>query len=384
MQKKMMMLTTTAYMSERFNRDNIMILENMGYEVHVVANFDKGNPSTREVLDDFRKWVEAHHGKCYSISIMAHPSDQKNFWKAYHECMDLIEKNHYQFIHCHTPVAGVLGRILGHKTHTKVIYTAHGFHFFKGAPKKNWILFYPVEKFLSKWTDVLITINHEDYDRAKKKFHAKETVYIPGVGVDFSKFRFDKDERIEARKKFLEEENIPNDAVVFLSVGELHPRKNHRTAIKAFAGLKNPNIYYLIAGTGSLKQEYEELIKETHSEKNIRLLGYRADTTLLYEAVDCYIHPSVREGLGIAPIEAMACGLPIIAADVNGMRDYTKDGVTGCCVDPTEISSVQQAILKMYSDMEFRNRCAKNCIEAVKPYDIRNTSKIMKSVYNSI
>ena len=152
--KKVMMLTTTAYMSERFNRGNICVLEEMGYEVHVVANFDKGNPTTKEVLDEFKQWIEAHHGKWISISLTKHPTDFKNNGKAYKQLKQLIQEHKYEFIHCHTPVAGVLGRLAGHNTETKVIYTAHGFHFFKGAPLLNWLLYYPVERFLSAWTDM--------------------------------------------------------------------------------------------------------------------------------------------------------------------------------------------------------------------------------------
>ena len=169
-------------------------------------------------------------------------------------------------------------------------------------------------------------------------------------------------QRIIDRQNFLKEEDIPLNAMVFLSVGELHERKNHRTAIKAFAGLEDKNIYYLIAGKGTLKEEYDELIRSTHSEKNIRLLGYRADTIHLYEVVDCDIHPSVREGLGIAPLEAMACGLPMITANINGIKDYTEDGYTGCCVDPRSIEEIQTAVMKMYSDPVFRMQCGRNCM----------------------
>ena len=282
-----MMLTTTAYMSERFNRSNICILEEMGYEVHVVANFDRGNPTTREVLDGFKQWIEEHHGKWISISVTKHPTDLSNNGKAYKQLKQLIQEHQYEFIHCHTPVAGVLGRLVGHRTKTKVIYTAHGFHFFKGAPLLNWLIYYPVERFLSRWTDMLITINQEDYNRAKKSFHAKRTEYIPGVGIDIKKFLCGLIDRQEKRKRL----ELKDTDIMLLSVGELSPRKNHGIVIEAIAQLENKNYKYFICGQGQLKEKYESMIKEFGLEKQVFLLGYRNDISELCQAADLYIFP---------------------------------------------------------------------------------------------
>ena len=338
--KKMMMLTTTAYMSERFNRDNILILEKMGYEVHVVANFDKGNPSTKEVLDSFKQWVEEHHGHCYSIAITAHPSDQKDFWKAYHQCMNLIEKNHYEFIHCHTPVGGVLGRLLGHKAHIKVMYTAHGFHFFDGAPLKNWLLFYPVEKYLSKWTDVLVTINHEDYQRAKTKFHAKKTVYIPGVGVDFSKF-------------------------------------NHEVIIRAVAALHDDSIKYVICGTGALEDQLKSLISELGLENQVQLLGYRTDISELCQAADIFALPSLQEGLSVALMEAIACKNPVVCSRIRGDVDLVTD--KNYMFDPRSVEEAKDA-LKYALESDNSKAVAEN-YERLKVCDITNIDKMMVDDY---
>lgn len=378
--KKMMMLTTTAYMSERFNRSNILILENMGYEVHVVANFENGNPTTEDVLRKFKVWIEEHHGKWFSISVTKNPTDVKKNYRAYRQILNLIEEHKYEFIHCHTPVGGVLGRVCAHRTQTYVIYTAHGFHFYKGAPIKNWLLYYPVEWFLSHWTNVLITINKEDYDRAKKRMHARSLKYIPGIGVDLNRMKLCELKKSDMRKEY----GIPEGVFMLLSVGELNKNKNHMTVIKALAKLNYPDIFYYIAGTGCLEEEYKKQIKEMNMDKNIVLLGYRDDIALLCQAADCFVHPSLREGLGIAPLEAMACGLPLISSYVGGIKDYTEDGISGCCVNPTKVDEMKNAIEKMYTEPEFCKKCAINNRKTAQRFGVDESIKIMNSIYKSV
>lgn len=374
--KKMMMLTTTAYMSERFNRDNILILERMGYEVHVVANFDKGNPSTKEVLDSFRQWVEEHHGHCYSIAITAHPSDQKDFWKAYRQCMDLIEKNHYEFIHCHTPVGGVLGRILGHKAHIKVMYTAHGFHFFDGAPLKNGLLFYPVEKFLSKWTDVLITITKEDYKRASSKFHAKKTVYLPGVGIDLSKFSAGIINRDAKRQEM----GWKLDEKVIISVGELSVRKNHEVMIRALGRINDKSVRYVICGTGALEDQLKSLISELGLQERVQLLGYRTDISELCQAADVFSLPSLQEGLSVALMEAIACRVPVVCSRIRGDVDLVSDDKY--LFNPKSVEEVYGAV--KYALNSNNSTAVANNYQTLKQCDVRNIEALMRIEYQSI
>lgn len=388
MRKTMMMLTTTAYMSERFNRDNILILEKMGYEIHVVANFDKGNPTTKEVLDSFRKWVEEHHGKCFSIAVTNKPTDQKSFWKAYHQCLDLIDKYHYDFIHCHTPVAGVLGRLVAHKTHTKVIYTAHGFHFYKGAPLKNWLLYYPVEKKMSAYTDVLITINHEDYDLARKKFHAKKTEYMPGVGVDLSKFNSG---RIDVEEKRAEL-GLKEDDIFLLSVGELSDRKNHIAVIETlgtiYQKVPHAHVEYYIAGEGANRDKLIARARELGIEDHLHLFGYRTDISDLCQAADLFVFPSKQEGLPVALMEAIACKTPVLCSDIRGNSDLVSSpeclfDVNGSPDGPvsltTRLSSVvvggSVGIQKRYSDAVQQN------YDNLRQYDLIQVEQEMQQLY---
>ena len=156
---RVLMLATTAAMIEQFNKNNIELLESLGYEVHVAGNFEQGNPITYERLEEFKKWIGEHNGKWFHIPSTRKPNDLRNNCMALKIVIKMINEYHYDFIHCHTPIGSVIGRIAARKTHTKIIYTAHGFHFYDGAPLKNWLIFYPIEKHFSRYTDVLITIN---------------------------------------------------------------------------------------------------------------------------------------------------------------------------------------------------------------------------------
>ena len=383
MEKKALQLASVASMIDQFNMSNIQILLSLGYKVDVLADFTNPGTITNERAQFLAKELESIGVKVINVSI-PRTLNPKPIISSYNQVKRIIKSEHYDLIHCHSPIGGAICRLAAkkeRKTGTKVIYTAHGFHFYNGAPLKNWLVFYPVEKWLSKYTDVLITINNEDYKRASNKFNAVRTIKIPGVGVDTQKFAICKVDKAAKRKELrLKEEDF-----VLLSVGELSDRNNHKIVIEALCQMKEKgtieNIVYLLVGRGDLKEEFEKLIKQNQLEEHIMLLGFRTDTDELCEIADCFVHPSIREGLGIAPLEAMAAGLPLISANVNGIKDYTEDGISGCCIDPTDVAEMVRAIEKMHSNEEFRKRCSANNWEKAKTFDIKNTEEIMKNVY---
>lgn len=347
--KKMLMLATTAAMIEQFNKNNILILEDMGYEVHVAGNWEQGNPISDERLEEFKKWLKDHHGVWFQIPASRNPMNLIDNGRAYKIVTELIHKNQYRFIHCHTPVGSVIGRIAAHYTHTKIIYTAHGFHFFTGAPWKNWVLYYPVERFLSRWTDVLVTINEEDYQRAKNSFHMKKLEKIPGVGVELDRFGTLSMDREEKRKEL----GIDEDTVVLFSAGELIARKNHGAVIHSLALLKekiDKKVKYFIAGKGDLEDSYKNLIQELHLENEVQLLGFRNDISELCEASDIYILPSLQEGLSLALMEAMASSMPCVVSDIRGNRDLIQDKKGGYLVSVDDIKQWAVALEKLITD----------------------------------
>lgn len=386
--KKVLMLATTAAMIEQFNKNNILILEEMGYEVHVAGNWLEGNPISNERLEEFKVWITRHRGKYYHIPSVRNPSAVRANTDAYKKVVNLIKEHQYEFIHCHTPIGSVIGRIAAHYTHTKIIYTAHGFHFFKGAPLKNWILYYPVERLLSRWTDLLITINREDYERAKKSFHAKQTEYIPGVGIDTKKFSYGLIDRKEKRKSLGLEEND----IMLLSVGELIPRKNHGIVIEAIAQLKEERYKYFICGKGELKDQYQSLIQKLGLEKQVFLLGYRDDISELCQAADLYIFPSYQEGLPVALMEAVACHVPVICTNVRGNTDLIKN--QECMFEPYDreglIRCMQKAVTKSSPEQGHRfgiseeyQQMAEENYERLANYDLENVMEQIKNLYGN-
>lgn len=280
-----------------------------GYEVHVAAKNDFINEPC----------IIPNCDKYYDVKFARFPFSKTNI-KAYKQLKKLIQENNYDIIHCHTPVAGVLTRLAARKNkNTTVIYTAHGFHFFKGAPLLNWLIYYPVERFCAIYTDKLITINKEDYGRAKEFKLRKngKVYYVPGVGIDLDKI---ENIKVDIKKKKAEL-GIQENTQVLLSVGELNKNKNHETVLQALSKLKDKNFIYLICGRGVLKEYLERKIQELHLENKAKLLGYRSDVIEILKISDLFIFPSKREGLPVSVIEAMVCKLPVIASNVRGNRD---------------------------------------------------------------
>lgn len=384
------MNASVASMIYKFNMGNIDILQSLGYQVDVACNFDPAiNPISKEEIDDCRKQLKQKHCRILDISCPRSVTNIKDMRKTYLQLKKIADREKYDLVHTQSPIGGVLCRLAfreaREKYGTKVIYTAHGFHFYKGSPIQNWLFFYPVEKSCSKLNDVLITINHEDYDLAKKKFHTKYVEIIPGVGVDTKKFSTCTISKEEKRKEL----GIPEDAFVLLSVGELGVRKNQQVVIDALGEMKKKgalgNIYYIIAGKGDLFNSYQKSAENYGISDRVLLLGARDDVDELCVMADVFVHPSVREGLGIAPLEGMASGLPLISTYVNGIRDYTEDGVTGICIsNPTDVKAMENAILKMHDNTDFRSKCAKINIRISEKYSINASMESMLRIYQNI
>lgn len=373
------MLATTAAMIEQFNKDNILILEEMGYEVHAVGNFYVGNPISDKRLEEFKLWIESHHGKWFHIPATRKPTDMKHNVAAYIRVIHLIQEYHYEFIHCHTPIGSVIGRLAAHKTHTRIIYTAHGFHFFKGSPLINWILYYPIERFLSRWTDMLILINKEDFNRAKKSFHAKSTEYIPGVGVDVARLSQVEVDKPVKRKTI----GVPEEAFLINSVGEVNKNKNHEVIVRAIARLKQKNIHYIICGQGREAYKLIRLSKELRVDEQVHLLNFRNDIFELLKCSDLFVFPSKREGLSVALIEAMAAGLPIVASNIRGNADLIDEN-GGYLVKCDDVEQYVDAIEKIVEDSDKQVSMGMYNRDSVEKYSIGFIHEIMKDVYLNI
>jgi glycosyltransferase involved in cell wall biosynthesis len=352
----------------------------MGVEIHYASNFK--NP-----IYTFDKQKLIDNGiVLHQVDIEKNPASTKNF-KAIKQIKNIIDDEQIDAVSCHNPMGGVAGRIAARISKRKpyVIYTAHGFHFYKGAPTINWMLYYTAEKFLARWTDELITINDEDYRRACK-FHLKKNGRVDkihGVGVD--------DERFvpipNARETMRAELGVEDDAFVMVTAAELRDNKNHIVVLKAIRNLINEmdmtdkKIYYLLCGKGPNRVELEDLAKEYGIDDIVKFLGFRTDMHRILQAADCFIFPSIREGLGIAAVEALLCGVPLVVADNRGTKEYALDGVNSfvCASDSDE--EFEAAIRKMISDKKQKQIMADCCRESASIFTVREVEKTMKRVY---
>ncbi|MBQ2890574.1 MAG: glycosyltransferase family 4 protein [Clostridia bacterium] len=364
--KKVLITATVMSHICQFHKVLADMLHKNGYEVHVAA---KDNLHTKEGLTlDFAD-------KVFNVPFSRSPKSSDNI-KAYKMLKEIIKENDYDIIHCNTPVGGVVTRLAAKKTRAKIIYTAHGFHFYKGAPIPNWVIYYPIEKIMSKYTDMLITINEDDYQISKDRFNAKSYAKIPGVGIDFKRVE-DGSNRETVRKEM----GFSEDDFVLLSVGELNKNKNNITILKAIKKLNNPKIKYMMAGNGPLKDWLEEEIEKMGLSNQVRFLGYTREIGKLHKASDAFCFASIREGLGLAAIEAMHSGLPIITSDVRGINDYSIEGVTGFKSQPLDENGFALAIEKLMKDSALREKMGKNNIEASIMYGEENVAQTLEKIY---
>ncbi len=372
------MLASVASMIDQFNMSNIDLLQKMGYDVDVACNFKEGNTCSDKRIGKLRKRLAEMQVRCYQIDFARNIKHMRQNMRAYRQVEELMQREHYAFCHCHSPIGGVVARIAGHQTKTKVIYTAHGFHFYKGAPLLNWLFYYPVEELLSHWTDVLITINHEDYELAQKKFKMKKLVYVPGIGVE----TYREDLSQESKNAKRDELGIPRDAFMITNAAEFTSNKNQKTIIEAIEKLNNPNIYFVMCGIGEKKEELECYVRKHGLGEHIRFLGFRNDLHEILQTSDCFVLSSFREGLSVALMEAMAEGLPVICGRIRGNVDLVEDGKGGLLVEAGCVQQYQKAI-----DTLYQNRTSSNLMMGaynkckIEKFGIDSVLNDMREIY---
>lgn len=372
MKKVLFVATVVKTHIMEFHIPYLKMFKEEGWETAVAARNDYENPADCKIpyCDNY-----------YNIPFERNPLKLGNL-KAYKELKRVIDKGEYDIIHCHTPVGAMLTRLAAkqaRKQGTKVFYTAHGFHFYKGAPAINWLLYYPVEKWLSRYTDVLITINKEDYERAKS-FKAGKVCYVPGVGIDLKKFNSGYVDKNEKR----EEIGVHADDFVLLSVGELIPRKNHEVVIRALSVLKQRDnlnhIEYVICGRGAYEADLKKLAEGLDVADHVHFLGYRNDISEICNCADLFVFMSHQEELPVALMEAMACGLPVVCSNIRGSTDLIEDGVTGFLANNTP-EEVAEAISEMKNNTALRNRVASAALHKIKQFDLNSVEDEMSKIY---
>ena len=376
--KKALVVTTVASTIDQFCMNDISILLD-NYDVQVAANFTTGNNTSKERVNEFKSELIKKNIVFNEVEFDRNPLSKSNL-RAYKKLKNIIAQNRFDLIHCHTPIAAMFSRLAARgarKKGTQVIYTAHGFHFYKGAPILNWLVYYPIEKWLARYTDTLITINKEDYERAKSKFKAKRVEYIPGVGIDLEKFNTVEIDRALKRSQL----GLPEDAFVVLSVGELNKNKNHEVVIRALGKIDNPCIHYLVCGQGNLEGYLRNLSKELDIENQVHLLGFRKDIPEICKIADLFAFPSYREGLSVALMEAMANGLPVMCSNIRGNSDLIESGKGGYLLEPSDVEGFAKYIKELIEDSRLTSELGGFNLEKIENYSIENVLCEMEEIY---
>lgn len=358
------------YRLSSFSKIPVEAAQEMGYEVYVGVNAKYA----RELTCDHSEV------KLRNVEIYRNPFNIKEVWKSYKNVRNILKEGGFEVIHCNTPLGGMLGRICGRKAGVKkIIYTAHGFHFYKGAPLLNWLIYYPIERILAHKTDALLTMNQEDYKRARK-FHLRKNgnvYYVPGVGMNLEAF-----ENVEVNPKELRETlGVSKEDFLLIVAGDLVKGKNHKTIIRAVAKCSG-RVHLLVCGQGIEKENLENLSKELHVEKQIHFLGFRSDIKELLKISDAFVFASYREGLSRAVMEAMASGLPAVVSDIRGNNELIcKKG--GYLVKPDDADGMAERIMELKNNKGLAEEMGRFNKKYVEKFSDRVVRKQIEEIYRS-
>lgn len=373
MSKKVLLTATVQSHICQFHKALVQVLHEHGYEVHVAA---RNNLAEKNGLKlDF---VE----KVYDVPFSRSPKSTDNI-KAYKQLKKIIDAGEYDVIHCNTPMGGIVTRLAAQKARkrgTELIYTAHGFHFYQGAPKKNWLVFYPIEKFFSRLTDKIITITQEDYELARRKFHCK--VYrIHGVGVDEKRYYPVGQEEKSALRKEL---GYTDDEKLILCIGELLPNKNQSMAIRMMKELVKdvPEAKLLLAGNGPEKENLEALIEELGLQEHVEMLGYCTYLEKYQRIADAAVACSKREGLPLNVVESMLSKTPVVVSKNRGHRELINHQKNGFMVKIDNADKMCEYLKIVLLNEEYQERIKENAFEIALKYSFWGVKRELKNVYD--
>ena len=376
--KKALIVTSTAGFAKGFLLHDMQLLQQMGYEVHCAAN------ASNTVTFNAAEWFAERNVQFHQIDFSARTPICKDNYIAAIQYWSLMRKLNFNVIHCHTPVVGAIVRIMtlltGLRKKCKVIYTTHGLAFHEGCGLKNKILYGGIEYICAFFCDAVVTINREDYT-AMRKSGCRKVFRINGVGVDVKKFRDVDISRNDYRKSIGVDEN----EILILAVGELSERKNHQIVIKALSQLREKNFVFVICGKAMEEKGTYDLLVNLGKDLNVnvKFLGFRKDVPQITNCADIAVLPSLREGLGLAGIEALASGVPVVGATVQGIKDYVVDGETGYLCDPRDATQFARRIEDL-TDPAVRHRMKGYCIKKAEEFSIDVSHRQMEEIYKQV
>ncbi|AZN43301.1 glycosyltransferase family 4 protein [Paenibacillus albus] len=367
-QKAAYVATVSSHLTY-FHIPFMKMLEQRGFEVHAYASPDHTQVDLEKQAIDLR-----------NITFSRNPISIRNL-RALAQLTRAFRKERYDLIHVHTPVASIICRLAAKLAGCKnVFYTAHGFHFFKGASWLNWLVYYPAEWLMSKWTDVLITINEEDHQRASRFPIRGKVVYVPGVGVDTSRYRgMDKTRYIQLR----EELGIDKSIFTIICVAEYIPRKNHEQLLHAIKEMNQNGIpvVCLLAGVGVNEQAMKDLASRLGIAHVVRFLGFRRDVGELMQIADAAVLLSRQEGLPKMLMEAMSAGKPLVVTDVRGNRELVTMFENGFKVAVDDAAGTAQALTELSENVNLRDRMGKSSLEKSEKLDLKHIELLLGQLY---
>ena len=372
MKKKVLLVATVQSHIAQFHRPLATLLHDNGCEVHVAARDNLAEKNGLRI--DFAD-------KIYNLPFARSPKSKDNYF-AYKQLKKILDTEKYDVVHCNTPMGGIVTRLAARearKKGTQVIYTAHGFHFYKGGPLKSWIFYYPIEKLFSRLTDILITITYEDYRLALKEFHCR-VEHMHGVGVDEKRyFPVDKAQKNILRQKM----GFGSEQKIILCIGELNENKNQSVAIRMMHTIKEqyPDALLLLAGNGPKQSYLEELIAKEGVHNNVKLLGYVTNLQDYQHIIDVQVCCSRREGLPLNVVESMLSGNAIVATLNRGHRELIQDGKNGYIVPQNDPIAMADKVLTLFHDDNLKSEMESVAHKFAIQYGVNSVKKELARIY---
>lgn len=374
--KKALLVTTVSGFVPQFEMGNVAILRELGYEVHYASNFN--NPS----YGTDNKRLEGTGIICHQVDFERSPFNKKNL-QAYKQLVKIMKDENIDLVHCHTPMGAVLARLAAKKCGIKdVLYTAHGFHFFKGASVKNWLIYYPVERFLSRYTGTQICINMEDFNNAKK-FKATNVEYIAGVGIDTKGIKEKSDIEDKEKDELKKELDLKDTDRILITAGEMIERKNQKFLLEVVKKIKEKevSVKLIVCGHGRLENFLKAKAKELGIENNVIFTGYRTDIYKILGLAEIFLFSSLQEGLPVAVMEAMAVGLPVVCSNVRGNADLIDNEKGGYVLDKFHVNRWADLIYSLLINKNNLKSFGEYNMTRIQEYDRGNVEKEMRRIY---
>ena len=362
---KRILIASTDLMMIQFLVPHVQNLAENGYEVEIACSDVGGR------MDEVREKLSPVVKKIHVVRLHRSPIHPENL-RGYRDMCGVIDSSRFDIIWTNEPVMGVVTRLAARKARkqgTKVIYMVHGFHFYKGAPLLNWILYYPIERVMAPKADMIATVNREDYARAQK-FCVPRVEYIHGIGINTDRLT-----EQGAQTNLREELGLDADAFIVLSVGELNKNKNQKVIIDAIARIPDQSIHYVLCGKGDQLAALQARAQKNGIADRVHFLGYRKDIFSICKQSDVFAMPSLREGLPVASLEAMYCGLPLLTSNIRGLSDIMVDFQSGFCSSPTDAEGFKIGLLRLKGNLLLRKKMGVKNQITVAPYCIQNTKQ---------